>query len=351
MADSLEASQLSAALDAALAEQARPQRRPGTDVATNLLYRRYRSRRLSEDQSRRFFDQMFSMGLAVRSPIVAGQPAPAAITREYRGPAGGFTGEHYQSRIKVRKVEVDGKRASSDEDTDTALASSPQADLRISEVGKHTVEVLVDFQITQHESDPRIWLEEAEADFSGQRSLCAALEVIRTEPPDLFRMRYSDELDRAVARSVQVIETQVTDSSRPPSGGFTLCWGNTPPIGLASDVFAEINGQRVPVSQRALNHNGMSMELLRPGKLPARANIILRASKSAALRTPDLFEIWDGELWFDDVPVVPPFKSGPAAQPVHLARVRRIDPAEQFPPVEPAKWHDRSYNWPIDEPE
>jgi hypothetical protein len=41
------------------------------------------------------------------------------------------------------------------------------------------------------------------------------------------------------------------------------------------------------------------------GEVPSQITLILQSSKQAALRTADLYEIWDGELRFEGVKVVP----------------------------------------------
>jgi hypothetical protein len=46
---------------------------------------------------------------------------------------------------------------------------------------------------------------------------------------------------------------------------------------------------------------GLSVDF--EGEAPERITIILRSSKEVALRTPDLYEIWDGELRFEDLKV------------------------------------------------
>ena len=207
---------------------------------------------------------------------------------------------------------------------------------------------MTDFQIVPEGPDDSEWLPDDQARFSGKRKLSAAMEVIPTEPPDLFHMRHSDELDRAVVDIVRGSDVRLVDPIGPFSAIFILGWDSAPPIGLAFDFFAEVNGRIVPISQRSIPNEKYRVELIEnAGRLPEHVTIILRASKAAALRTPDLFEIWDGELWFENIPVLP---RGSSPGDYYRAQVRRMNPAEQYPPCEADKWHGPLGEWPIDDP-
>jgi len=90
----------------------------------------------------------------------------------------------------------------------------------------------------------------------------------------------------------------------------SIIFGNPRPIDMALSVFVEIDGTEVlvenversaetaTVGQHARSFGGEWL-----GDPPTQVTIILRGSRDAALDTPDMFEIWDGELRFEDLPV------------------------------------------------
>ena len=101
--------QISTLTETALAEQALSQLRRAPVRPRLIFWTGYTAQGLTEKQVQRFFNQMVLINLVVRSPVVAGQAAPAALKVDYRGPT-----NVYEPRIKVRRVEIDGKCRSRD---------------------------------------------------------------------------------------------------------------------------------------------------------------------------------------------------------------------------------------------
>lgn len=87
------------------------------------------------------------------------------------------------------------------------------------------------------------------------------------------------------------------------SGGIEI---KAPPVSAAFDVIARVNDKEYRAG-RVYMAKGQSISWGTEGEYsgpPAeKMDIILRSSKEAARDTVDLFEIWDGELVYKDVPV------------------------------------------------
>jgi hypothetical protein len=336
-AGGLNSGQLASLAEAALSEQGRNERRPfACGTAADLLDRLRRNGHLSDAQTQRFFDQMVTTQLLVRSPIVSGQPSPAAIRLEFRGGSG-----VYRNQVGICETKIDGSVSSIswtyDAHDATFWRPPLEAELSLSAVGEHTVEVMVACQVRGPSSGGEfVWQRAESAIFHTRRVLKALVEVLNEESPDLLQMRHSPELDAAVANSVQLRPMVVVLTPTPPELAlFELKWEAMPwdtlPIGLAFDVFAKFSDTVVSLGQRCSSAGQVVVSLTYPRKLPERITIIMRASKAAALASPDLFEIWDGELRFEDIPAYD--QAGKSIAYHGLAR--RVDRAEQYPAPSP----------------
>jgi hypothetical protein len=145
------------------------------------------------------------------------------------------------------------------------------------------------------------------------------IEVLTGEPPDLFKLTHSPELDDAITTRLRLAEFAAEEQTG--WGGEArrrlqgMLWFDGPlPIGVAFEAFAEIGDQRIqsdrPIIESpggvAGSSHGVGVSFDYDGDAPETINVTLRGSKPAAMRTVDLYEIWDGELRFEDVEVVPP---------------------------------------------
>ena len=130
-------------------------------------------------------------------------------------------------------------------------------------------------------------------------------EVLPEDSEPLERLIADPSLEAAVRAAIQVKDFRFEVS---PSrlGGMILL--QAPPVDVAFEVFARIDGQEYRLgSVRAAkgDYRVSDDQTLYQGPKVDRLDIILRSSLDAARWTTDLYEIWDGELEYRDVPVGP----------------------------------------------
>lgn len=152
-----------------------------------------------------------------------------------------------------------------------------------------------------------------------KRTVTGEIEVLTEEPPDLFKLAHSPELDHAITSRLCLSQFSTEEphawgrEARYTLQGM-LWFDGTLPIGVAFEAFAQINDQRIqsnwPVIESAGDvpgtSHGVGVSFPYDGDPPETINVTLRSSKAAAMRTPDLYEIWDGELRFENIEVAPP---------------------------------------------
>ena len=121
-------------------------------------------------------------------------------------------------------------------------------------------------------------------------------------------MVHSPTLDEMVVGQFWVSEFYVDHSKQELVG--RVCYRCPLPVGIAFDVFVEAGESRsccgcITASKgtRAMTCSSMISDYW-PFEAPKEITVILRASKRVALCTPDLYEIWDGELWFEAVQII-----------------------------------------------
>jgi hypothetical protein len=312
--------------------------------AIHLLDAVYRRDRLTPAQTKRFFSQMVDFSPLVRARVIQGDPCYLGVKCRERGPV-----NRYPARISVEDVRLDeesvwfpwcGEARSYTGYSEMNLGTPYVGEL---EPGAHSVKIAVAFEIYEQGYIAGV-VSESSALYSEQRTVNASFEILEKEPPNYFRLTHSPELDRAVAARISVSELTMQSDKLVESFGVPaeqqaevhIRYAGPHPIGLAFDVYAEVDGHRLGLGQITASKDsrygisGRGFAIPVAGEVPNEVTIILRSSKAAALRTPDLYEIWDGELWFEDVEVV---SEKPATQPWPLGgrfkpMVRRRDPSD-----------------------
>jgi len=328
--------------------------------AMQLLDRLYINDLLTPGQTERFFSQMVEVSLLMRPRVVHGEALFIGAMVAGRGPD-----RSYSMEARLEDVRVDGRQPRDGSRLYSYRSATGYHDhplgyacIITSDVGKHTVTVDVPVVIYTPDKDELLGTPPGSIPDDGVlhsqvHQLTGTLEVLAEEPPEFIRLTHSPELDRTVQSRVTLQECYV-DGDHPmaaPYGASTRCiraqvrWLGRPPIGLAFDAYAEIHGQRVGIGQVTTSRIRWSADyggplwICAPEPIPDRITIILRSSKAAAAYTPDLDEIWDGELWFEDMEIL----SEPEDNRMSWSRegrfrptLRRRDPLEDdsaWPPV------------------
>lgn len=310
VADELHAAQLSACAESLLSEQARPNARRSVLVAAVfLLDRIYKSEQLSAQQADRYFSQMELIQPVIRPVVVAGDPLYAGVRLDDRGPF-----NSYELSCDLERVRIDGVvqsafiPCSSSGCTGSGGLKPGGCALLPLEEGEHAVELDVRVKITRRGATDSVTKDPADVLFERATTVRGTVTVLANETPGLFKETHSPELDRALAEHVTLSDFHLDHKARTLEArlGFKRPF----PIGLAADVYAAFNGHRLLLYRAAVSPHeemgtvGIYLTIPLPPALPPAITVIVRSSRAAALETPDLYEIWDGELWFEDVAVV-----------------------------------------------
>lgn len=308
-------------IELCLAEQVRAGKR--TMVSQNLMNRlglSYNKGDLTEEQARRFFENGIRVtDVRLRPIVILGNKCPLKWELENRLPNQAVESLH--GWASVGQVRVDGEVVHDFGHARSAGAgwrwSGTSTDVRLRTVGMHQVSVDVGMRL--YAGGTNAWGSEPPV-YQRTETLTTTVEVLATEPADYIATVSSLEFDQALATAVELSMCRYQPGQGPSRDeniltGLISVDGHLP-IGLACDVEFEFDGRSWPAG-KVVSSKGKSMgtghtvslEIRLPDEVPDTVNIVLRASKAQAAGTVDLFEIWAGEIRFDNV------------------RVQRVDPA------------------------
>ena len=267
------------------------------------------------------FEELVEIALSLRPVVVCGEEFVVGIGHRDREPTGA-----YDLRIELREIRFGcgaHLRPRTVFATPTGFASGLTGQqlsfpARLNKPGKWPVEVDVEFQFRRPGSRQDRFADSSVV-YTGQRTIVGEIEVLAEEPPDLFKQTHSPELDQAIVDCLALSEFEWVRNGAGSEAESTTCldgtlWFTSPlPIGVALEAYAEFGDRRIEASNGITVSSGGSADSKRStslrfefdGRPPRRITVILRSSKAKALRTTDLYEIWDGELLFEDVEVLP----------------------------------------------
>jgi hypothetical protein len=262
--------------------------------------------RLTAEEAQRFFENMVRIRVTARPVVVRGQVCPMSVR------AGGRAPEPFAFRARVDNVRVDGRLLKGYEHPtlygNGGCGCAPR--VALSDAGRHIITATVSFEVyrVRGGSDEV----DAPASLGGPRTFSVEVNVLEEEPPGLIKLTHTPELDARISRAFSLAATRWDwDSShkRGPGAIITIDYAGPTGIGLAFDACAEFAGKQVKLGRvtaapqdRRLAETG---PLWIQDSVPDELTVILRSSKAAALEeTVDLREIWDGELRFENVPVL-----------------------------------------------
>ena len=252
-----------------------------------FLAERYQSGKLSPAQVDRLYSESFSTQLHVRPKIVAGDELPIDAKVIFRA-GGGF------SRTLNKTASVGGRVLGRHDLAYTAARfSGPLTAIRIDKPGIYDLTVEEDFSLQlippKQFSEPFPW--------TRHLVWTARVEVLEKAPPDLIKWIDQPHLLPVLEKLIVAnIDADATGNS------FIRMHIFQPPINLAMDVFARIDGRDVLIGKCTAakgEWNGFTFHL--PIEHAEKVDLVLRSSASAARITTDLFEIWKGEIVLKDV--------------------------------------------------
>lgn len=310
-ADKLSASDHARLVEVGLAEQGAATAGPIRDELLNYVGDRLLKGGLSKAQEDRFFAQLFVLDLKVRPKVVRGEDVPYSVSYRGRGPSSG-AGLRYEVRVG-EDIAIDGKalpkRGRSSGSGSGSSGGAMTLSVPCKEVGTHTLIVtpeVVVFTGTGWDATPENTINTRKV------PLEAWFEVLAAEPPDYIRLVKDPVLIPRLHAAIKPNRFEWRPGSSERDAGRYRLDGTIEfgvmPTNVAFDVIARFDGRElrvggVHVRRGGGTHWGIGSDYRALEKLPPKVDIVLRSSEKVARGTVDLFEIWDGELVYEDVPV------------------------------------------------
>lgn len=167
--------------------------------------------------------------------------------------------------------------------------------------GKHRLAMTVKIEVHDHHPDDQ---KKATRLHRTEVPLESAFEVLAAEPAEYIRLIDDPSMKAALHDAIQPKEIR---PSRDGKGVRFVLECRNVPIGIAFDVFGRVNGREHSISAIDLAKGQSTNWQVSVDQLPQQGtfDLILRSSKKVALGTVDLFEIWQGELIYPNLPVEP----------------------------------------------
>lgn len=305
----------------ALKEQAAIPAKTDTQVWIDLLETIFQSGALTTEQEQQYYAQMPRLSFEVRPHLRVGENLPHRL---YQGGAGP-TSTKRGLRIYKRGYEIDGQSHGRDEGEWTSgqidsLSSKGWAgsSIRLPDVepGRHTMTLRIEARIYSGSiwggdsavQPPVVWSNELEFD--------AEFELLPADAPDTVTLVWDPNLAEVIQSTIKIekitVEPGYKECTLQASGSveFTTPPNSTiaRPTGVAFEVqLISTAGIQSLGSVNALpNKTNHSHWVQAHEILPFEdevVTIILETDIEAARNTTDLFEIWDGKLIYENVPV------------------------------------------------
>lgn len=148
--------------------------------------------------------------------------------------------------------------------------------------------------------------------YTKQAEYMATVNVVDQDPVGLIALVSSPELDSAVAAMISIADAQFVPYGD-PSGACALfiyvAIAKPRPVGIGFEAFIESDGVRSPplglfsCAEGSVGAEAWTFrtQLAAPPSGPIA--VVLRRSVEAAANSVDVYEIWAGDLRFDDITV------------------------------------------------
>lgn len=298
------ASGISAAQEHALIERALREQQSAantlaaSDELVDYLDGRYAAGRLDAAEVQRFFDSAMKIRFDVR-PVVGPKDSIAyRIACCGRGPSGWWMNES-EGGFWIDDKKINHGISSGSGGFNGMSASSVFPHQR---VGKHRIRI--DYKLTAG----RGMLPTSEAPVGEQSRtihLAADVTVVKNPPPILLLTAP----DAATIQSNFSAYDFRLSSAGYLEGMIKNCNAQIP---MAFKVFARTNGKEYPMGDVQFNQSapggacwGVNLDRV-PSHFTGPIDLILRSSEEAAIQTPDMTQIWKGEVVIANIPVRQP---------------------------------------------
>ncbi|MBN1343819.1 MAG: hypothetical protein JXQ73_14140 [Phycisphaerae bacterium] len=318
--DSLSASQVARLMDVCLREQVAEPPSPIVGQLMDLVERCRLRGVLSETQQAQYLRQMVDLRLLVRPRVALGDPVPYRVEYEPR------VSYPLASSLTCSQVLLDGKPAASPgwASVDLLRRSERHAGffpfgsgdeqqlkalLPVATPGVHQLALVMRVRIGR--PSPRAapthcqWFHEADV------ALTETFEVVSANPQTCIRLIKDDALRASLQSYLTPCVFKHGVGSDCEVRGYIDA--DPLPVNVAFEVFVRSGGKEHSVGHVAVSRDGgASSKSPIAGRvgtaLPSRCDIILRSSAEVARQSLDLFEIWRGELVYENVPFEDPWR-------------------------------------------
>ena len=253
---------------------------------------------LSEEQADRFFSQMVTLELEVRPRVVRGDPVPYRVQHSGNGPQKGFYCRQESRTIAVDDSEV--QRSGGSTEGGVTGHGWMSSTFKYDVPGEHTVRL-----------DLRLSIYDDTAGTPQNRVLCyekekilkAEFELLAEEPKDYIRMIENPTLKQQLQNCITPERFAFRGSPNELYGTIEF---TKVPVNVAFEILASIGGKEYRLSSLNISQGRSTQWCIASYEDIPQAEsctIILRSSEKTARGTVDLFDIWDGELLYENVPI------------------------------------------------
>ena len=254
---------------------------------------------LSPEQADRFFSQMVTVEFETRPRVVRGDPVPYRIKHVGSGPRQGFYSEKKLLAIAVDDSEVQrsGGAMSGGVSGHGAMSSVFEYDVP----GTHTIKA--DLRLRIYEGTVGTREEDRVLLYEEERSLKTEFELLDEEPEGYIQMVENPTLKQQLQNCIT--PERFAFRGRPNKlHGYME--SKKVPVNVAFEVLASIGRKEYRLSSlQVLQGQSTTWHFGAYADIPPAESctVILRSNEKGARRTVDMFDIWDGELVYENIPI------------------------------------------------
>lgn len=307
LAGRLSVGQNSRLIDVALQEQARATPGPLLSNLVDHLGRACLAGQMSASQQQTFITQAISATLQARPTTILGRRAPVRVSHADRAPSRNPWLSYELSSFSVDDQKPNNMSSMTGFASGCGGHGSFSTGVHIQTVGRHKLKAVARVKLW---NGP--YGNQAGSELLGSTDipLTAETEVLADQPADYIKHTSGPATDARIRASLEPKDLRL---KLMPQTNFELTVGiRSPPVGVAMEVLICVDGREYKigtinaVAGRSTDWH-VEQEWRAPGdEKPASfesCDVILRSSDNVAGDTVDLFEIWNGEIVYQNVPV------------------------------------------------
>ena len=294
-------------IEAGLREQGAATPGPCMAEFVEYLGKCYAAGVLSDTQKTTFFQQGLWHSLRVRPRVLPGRKIPYGVQTQMRLPYSRFWRRITGGDVSIDGAPTGGNAGFGSKGRGGTIGSSAQA-AGCDVPGRHMLKIVA--HVALYEGDA---LEESTSRlcYESEIAVEASFDVLDAGAPDCTRAVDDPALTDRLAACITLRDFRVYSrpggSASPFSVSGMVDVAGVLPLGIAFEVFGRFDDREVRLGSLACpagksQHSfGVSATLEEPPG--TTVDVILRASHEAAENSLNVFEYWQGELVFKDVPV------------------------------------------------